>query len=96
VYTVRIMIRIKDTLKQDSEKPEWNYVFISEESIPADIMATKKRALKIRYNIKTSTWTSSMFYNDAQKGYILGIKKEMRDQQKIKVGDLISLAFEIL
>jgi hypothetical protein len=86
----------------DARRAEtWTFV-----SLPADAsQEIRERAdgprrgfgsQRVRVNVGGSTWTTSIFPDDARGAYVLPIKRAIRNAEAIEAGDIATVTVELI
>jgi hypothetical protein len=52
--------------------------------------------VRVRVTIGSSTWSTSVFPDKQREAYVLPIKKAVRTKEGIAVGDVVTVAIELV
>lgn len=84
------------------DTPEMSWVFVSVPPDIADEIADliPKRpgfgSVRVEVTVGTATWRTSLFPDSSRGTFILPIRKSVRTEARIDVGDLVDVAIEVV
>ena len=85
-----------DARRSDS----WTFVSLPTDSSEEirDLFAGPRRgfgSLRVKVTVGGSTWTTSIF-PDSARGYVLPIKRRVREAEALEVGDIATVRLELI
>jgi hypothetical protein len=88
-----------EMFRWDAEGPSWRFIRVPSELADDIRIVAETRgfgSIKVAATVGDTTWSTSLFPEKPTDSYLLPVKKQVRDAERLDDGDLVSVELLLL